>query len=248
MYPVLFEVFGYPISTFGVMMAFGFLAATAITTRRMGEMGLDPDLATTMLLFCMGGGIFGAKLYYTIDEGLRSGAPWQELFFSRGGLTWYGGLIGAIAIGAIGCKILDLSILGYMNAVAVGTAVGQAIGRIGCFLVGDDYGRVTDVPWAVAFPQGMPPTLDPVHPTQIYEMIWLLAVAVLLWRRRFVSPFLFGEFMALNGLGRFFIEMLRVNPRVALGLTEPQWIAIGLIVLGTGGWMYYRSRPHPRAA
>jgi phosphatidylglycerol:prolipoprotein diacylglycerol transferase len=79
-------------------------------------------------------------------------------------------------------------------------------------------------------------------------MIWLFAFAVLLWRRRFVSPFLFGEFMVLNGLGRFFIEMLRVNPRVALGLTEPQWIAIGLIVLGTGGWMYYRSRPHPRAA
>jgi phosphatidylglycerol:prolipoprotein diacylglycerol transferase len=248
MYPILWEPFGYPISTFGVMMALGFLAATAITTRRMSEMGLDPELATTMLLFCMGGGIFGAKLYYTIDEGLRTGAPWRELFFSRGGLTWYGGLIGAVAVGAIGCKILDLSILGYMNAVAVGTAVGQALGRLGCFLVGDDYGRVTDVPWAVAFPQGSPPTLDPVHPTQLYEMIWLLAVAALLWRRRSVSPFLFGEYMALNGVGRFFVETLRVNPRVALGLTEPQWIAIGLIVLGTGGWLYYRSRPHPRAA
>jgi phosphatidylglycerol:prolipoprotein diacylglycerol transferase len=248
MYPILWEPFGYPISTFGVMMALGFLAATAITTRRMSEMGLDPELATTMLLFCMFGGLFGAKLYYTIDETLRTGGPWQDLFFSRAGLTWYGGLIGAVLVGAIGCKILDLSILGYMNAVAVGTAVGQAIGRIGCFLVGDDYGRVTDVPWAVAFPEGMPPTLEPVHPTQIYEMIWLFAVAVLLWRRRWVSPFLFGEFMALNGLGRFFIEMLRVNPRVALGLTEPQWIAVGLIVLGMGGWLYYRTRPHPRAA
>jgi phosphatidylglycerol:prolipoprotein diacylglycerol transferase len=131
----------------------------------------------------------------------------------------------------------------YAEAVAVGAAVGQAIGRVGCFLVGDDYGRATDLPWGVAFPQGAPPTLDPVHPTQLYETAWLLAGAALLWRRRTRSPFLFGEYLILNGVGRFFIEMLRVNPRVALGLTEPQWIALGLIVLGGVGWAYYGSRP-----
>jgi phosphatidylglycerol---prolipoprotein diacylglyceryl transferase len=248
MYPILWEPFGYPISTFGVMMALGFLAATTLTTIRMREMDLDPDFATSLLLYCMAGGIGGAKLYYTIDMTLQEGGAWQDYLFSRGGLTWYGGLIGAIVVGAIGCRIHRVPILGYMNAVAVGTAVGQALGRVGCFLVGDDYGRVTDVPWAVAFPQGSPPTLDPVHPTQIYEMLWLLVVAGFLWRRRFVSPFLFGEFMALNGVGRFFVEMLRVNPRVALGLTEPQWIAIGLIVLGMAGWGYYRGRPLPQAA
>jgi phosphatidylglycerol:prolipoprotein diacylglycerol transferase len=135
-----------------------------------------------------------------------------------------------------------------MKAVAVGAAVGQALGRMGCFLVGDDYGRVTELPWGVAFPLGAPPTLDPVHPTQLYEAAWLLAVAAWLWRRRFRSPFLFGEYLALNGLGRFFVEMLRTNPPVALGLTQPQWIAIALIVLGTAGWGYYRSRPRAVAA
>lgn len=243
MYPILWEPFGYPISTFGVMMALGFLAATSITAYRMKEVGLDPDLATTMLLYCMIGGIVGAKLYYTVDESLRTGAPYRELLFSRSGLTWYGGLFGAIALGAIGCRIHGISSRLCMEAVAIGTPVGQALGRIGCFLVGDDYGRVTDVPWAVAFPQGSPPTFDPVHPTQLYEMLWLLAVAGFLWRRRTQSPFLFGEFMALNGLGRFFVEMLRVNPRVALGLTEPQWIAVGLIAFGLAGYGYYRVRP-----
>jgi len=248
MIPILWEPFGYPISSFGVMMALGFLAATSITAYRMKEVGLDPDLATTMLLYCMGGGVLGAKLYYTVDEGLRSGTPWLELLLSRAGLTWYGGLIGAIVVGAIGCRIHGISVRGYMEAVAPGTAVGQAIGRIGCFLVGDDYGRVTTLPWGIAFPQGAPPTLDAVHPTQLYETVWLLAVAALLWRRRAQSPFLFGEYMALNGLGRFFIEMLRVNPRVALGLTEPQWIAIALIVLGLASWGYYRGRPRVVAA
>src|SRR5512134_1008264 len=174
MIPILWEPFGYPISSFGVMMALGFLAATSITAYRMKEVGLDPDLATTMLLYCMGGGVLGAKLYYTVDEGLRSGTPWMDLLLSRAGLTWYGGLIGAIVVGAIGCRIHGISVRAYMEAVAPGTAVGQAIGRIGCFLVGDDYGRVTTLPWGFAFPQGAPPTLDPAHPTQLYETVWLL--------------------------------------------------------------------------
>jgi phosphatidylglycerol:prolipoprotein diacylglycerol transferase len=243
MYPILWEPFGFPISTFGVMMALGFLAATSITARRMKEVGLDPEYASTMLLYCMIGGVIGAKLYYAIDEGLRTGTPLASLLFSRSGITWYGGLIGGTLAAVLGCLVHGISIRLYAEAVCVGAAVGQAIGRIGCFLVGDDYGRPTDLPWGVAFPEGSPPTLEPVHPTQLYEAVWLLGVAWFLWRRRFKSPFLFGEYLALNGLGRFFIEMLRVNPKVAFGLTEPQWIALALIVFGVGGWLYYRRRP-----
>ena len=121
--------------------------------------------------------------------------------------------------------------------------LGHAFGRIGCFRVGDDYGRVTDLPWGIAFPKGTPPTLDPVHPTQLYEIAWLLLGAAILWRRRKRSHFLFGEYLAWNGLGRFFIEFVRVNPKVALGLTEPQLIGLGLIVFGIAGWVYTRDRP-----
>ena len=69
------------------------------------------------------------------------------------------------------------------------------------------------------------------------------AQCAFLWSRRRKSPFLFGEYIALNGLGRLFIEELRVNPEVALGLTEPQWIGVGLILAGIGGWFYYRANP-----
>jgi phosphatidylglycerol:prolipoprotein diacylglycerol transferase len=129
-----------------------------------------------------------------------------------------------------------------MNCTAVAGAVGQAIGRIGCFLVGDDYGIPTDLPWGVAFPQGAPPTFEAVHPTQIYEILWLLPVAALLWRRRHRSPFLFGEYIAANGVGRIFIEMLRVNPQVAFGLTEPQIVGICLLALGIGSWLYFQRQ------
>ena len=245
MYPILFEPFGFPISTFGVMMAIGFLVATWITAARLREYGLDPEFATTALIYCMIGGVVGAKLYYAVDVSLRTGMPMADLLFAREGITWYGGLIGGTIVCAIGCRIHGIPVRAFASGVCIGAAVGQALGRVGCFLVGDDYGRVTDLPWGVSFPQGSPPTLESVHPTQLYETVWLLFVGALLWRRRRSSPFLFGEYLALNGLGRFFIEMLRVNPKVAMGLTEPQWIGIALIGLGLTGWIYFRGRPEP---
>ncbi len=248
MHPILFEFFGYSISTFGVMMAVGFLVAAWVTSLRLREYGLDPELASTLLIYAMVGGVLGSKLYFAVDESLRSGVPFRELLFARAGITWYGGLIGGTLAVALGSRLHGLNVRIVSSCVAIPAALGQACGRIGCFLVGDDYGRPTDLPWGVAFPQGSPPTLTPVHPTQLYEVVWLLAVAALLWRRRHRSPFLFGEYVALNGVGRFFIEMLRVNPRVALGLTEPQWIGIGLVLLGVAGWVYYRGRPEPAPA
>ena len=81
-----------------------------------------------------------------------------------------------------------------------------------------------------------------MHPTQLYEVAWLIPIALILYSRRNRSPFLFGEYMLANGLGRLFIEGLRRNPKVALGLTEPQWIGVGLIVSGIACWFYYREQ------
>jgi len=248
MYPILWEPFGYPISSFGVMLAIAFLVGTWITSVRMREEGMDPDLATTILLYVMVGGLLGSKLYYAIDVSIRQGVPFTHLFFARDGITWYGGLIGATLLGALGCRLHGIPVKLFADCTAVAGAVGQALGRVGCFLVGDDYGRPTDAPWGIAFPQGAPPTLERVHPTQLYEVAWLLPVAGLLWARRHRSPFLFGEYLALNGLGRLWIEHWRINPPLALGLTQPQWIGILLIVLGAVGWMYYRQYPAPTPA
>jgi phosphatidylglycerol:prolipoprotein diacylglycerol transferase len=250
MYPTLFRVpyFDFPISTFGVMMAAAFLVGSWITAKRMSEEGLDAELATTLLIYVMLGGILGSKLYYAVDVSLRTGAPFSQLFFARDGITWYGGLLMATLVGAIGCRIHGLPIKTVADCTAVAGAVGQSLGRIGCFLVGDDYGRPSQLPWAVAFPEGAPPTLATVHPTQLYEVAWLLPVAALLWSRRRKSPFLFGEYLAANGLGRIVIESWRVNPKVALGFTEPQWIGLVLIVAGASGWIYYRRRGSPAVA
>jgi len=247
MYPELFSIFGYSISSFGVMMATAFLVGSWITAKRMEEVGLDPDLATTLLIWVMLGGVFGSKLYFAIDVSLREGRPFFDLLFARDGITWYGGLIMATVVGAIGCRVNGVPIKTFADCTAVAGAVGQSIGRIGCFLVGDDYGKPTDVPWGISFPDGIQPVLETVHPTQLYEVAWLLPVAGFLWARRKKSPFLFGEYIALNGLGRIVIENWRINEPL-LGLTEPRWIGAMLIVLGMGGWFYFRAHPEPEAA
>ncbi len=256
MYPVLFRIGSYEISTFGLMMALAFLVGTWIMARRMAEEGLDPEKATTILIYVMIGGIVGSKLYFAVDTTLQDGysislaegQPFRDRLFNRAGITWYGGLLLATVVGAIGCRVHGVPIKIAADCTAVAGAVGQAIGRVGCFLVGDDYGRTTDAPWGVAFPEGSPPTFQRVHPTQLYEILWLLPVAALLWGRRKRSPFLFGEYIALNGLGRLVIETWRTNPRAALGLTEPQWIGLGLIALGIGGWLFFRFRANGREA
>jgi phosphatidylglycerol:prolipoprotein diacylglycerol transferase len=199
----------------------------------MKEEGLDPEDAANLLIYIMLGGVLGAKLYYAIDFSWREGEPFFDLLFSRGGLVFYGGLIGGALGGYIGCRVYGVPALPFANAAAISLAVGQAIGRVGCFLVGDDYGRATDLPWGVAFPQGLPPVDYPVHPTMLYETAWLTLVSGYLWLRRKQSRSVMGEYLVLNGIGRAVIEHWRLNARVALDFSEAQWIGIGLIVFGS---------------
>jgi phosphatidylglycerol:prolipoprotein diacylglycerol transferase len=241
-YPELFTVpgTGLTVSTFGVMMAVGFLAAYWITVQRMMEIGLDPEQAPNILMWIMLGGVGGSKLYFAVDVALREGLPFFDLFFARAGITWYGGLMGGALAGVLACRRYGISLRSFSEAVAPALAVGQSLGRVGCFLVGDDYGKVTDVPWAVSFPQGSPPTFDNVHPTQLYEVAWLLPVAALLWSRRNKSPSLMGEYLICNGAGRIVIEHWRVNEAVVFGMTEPQVIGVCLVLLGAGLWIYFK--------
>jgi phosphatidylglycerol:prolipoprotein diacylglycerol transferase len=126
-------------------------------------------------------------------------------------------------------------ILPVLSAATPALAIGHAIGRVGCFLVGDDYGVPSSLPWAVAFPDGLPPTATPVHPTQLYEAAALLPIAVLLvrWRRRGVPDAqVASAYLILTALVRFLIELIRVNDRVALGMTVAQWAALAVAAAG----------------
>lgn len=243
MFPILFEVpgLGWPVTSFGVLVAAGFLASWRIIAWRFGELGVDQAQADAVLLYCIIGGLLGSKLYYAVDTWLLTGAPFLPGLLARGGITWYGGLIGGALLAGFAMHRRGVPFMQASDAVALAAPFGQALGRVGCFLVGDDWGRRTDLPWGVAFPQGLDPVEWPVHPTQLYEVAWLLPVGLWLLRRRRHSAFLFGEYLILAAAGRFGIEFFRVNTPVALGLTEAQWIALLLSALGAGG-LIWRGR------
>jgi phosphatidylglycerol:prolipoprotein diacylglycerol transferase len=130
----------------------------------------------------------------------------------------------------------SIPLMAALAAATPALAVGQAIGRIGCFLVGDDYGRPTSLPWGVAFPEGLPPTVVPVHPTQIYESVALIPIAWLLlrWRRQHVADaVIVGRYCILAGSLRFLIEFVRVNVRVVGPFTLAHLVSLALVCAGS---------------
>ena len=242
MYPVLIELFGFQVSTFGVMVAIGFLVSDYVVAKRFREQGLDPELSSTILIYAVVFGILGSKLYYAAEFSLRGEVEFWDALFARAGMVWFGGLIlGTIGV-TLATRIHRIPTAKVAAAVANAAPFGQACGRVGCFLVGDDYGKPTDAWYGIAFPEGSPPMPVPVHPTQLYEVAWLVLVGALLWRRRKTSPFLFAEYAVLAGVGRFAVETLRVNPPVAFGLTGAQLIGIAMVVAGACAWLYARAR------
>lgn len=232
MYPILFRIGDFEVTSFGVMVAIGALVGLWVFRRELARSGL-PESATDAAVGGVLGGLAGAKLLWTFEH--AGEAPLMSLVLSRGGMSWFGGLIGGLAVGLWVMWRRRLPIVATLAAATPALAVGHAIGRIGCFLVGDDYGRPSDLPWAVAFPQGLPPTDVPVHPTQLYEMaaLAIVAWALVRWRRRGVpDAVVLGRYLVLAGTIRFAIEFIRVNVRVLGPLTVAHLVSLALVVAG----------------
>jgi phosphatidylglycerol---prolipoprotein diacylglyceryl transferase len=239
------------ITGYGIMLMVAFLMGGWLIDQDLRRRGWQPDYAADITVAAVIGGVIGAKLWYVAATG-DPGA-----LFTRGGLVWYGGFIGgSLAVLANGSR-LGVPLRWTCQLTATALPAAYALGRIGCFLVGDDYGRPTSLPWGVSFPQGIPPTtagnfaadfgipmapgvspetLLAVHPTQLYEAVLMIGVFMLLWRLRNngkPAGWLFGLYLALAGTERFLVEFLRAkSDRLALGLTVAQLTALAMVILG----------------
>ena len=257
-YPLKISLPFWPheITGYGIMMMVAFLVGGWIIARELRRRRLSEDYAADMVAAAVIGGIIGAKIWYVaVSQDLGS-------LLSRGGLVWYGGFIGgALAVMFNGWR-LGVPLRWTMQLAAPALALSYALGRIGCFLVNDDYGRPTDLPWGVRFPEGLPPSTagsmqtlfgipvpagtDPatvlaVHPTQIYEAILMTLAFVVLWRVRDARPvgWLFGLYLVFAGVERFLIEILRAKDDRFLGpFTLAQLTSVILIAIGT--WLLLR--------
>lgn len=240
-----FEVTGY-----GLMMMVAFLVGGWAIQFELRRRGLDEEYAADMVIAAVVGGLVGAKLWHVLLT-----RDWSALF-ARGGFVWYGGLLGgAAAVLANGWR-KGVPARFTMEIVAAPLALAYALGRVGCFLVNDDYGIPSTLPWAMKFPQGLPPSTaaelgkmgvafppgtDPlqvvgVHPTQLYETAAMFLAFLWLWRRRdhaHGTGWLFGCYLALAGVERFLVEFVRAKDDRLFGdFSLAQATSVALVLLG----------------
>ena len=245
MYPVLFRIGSFDVTSFGALVALGALAGLWIYGRELRRSSL-PESAIDAALAGVFGGMAGAKLLW-VSEHLDEG-PLLSLLFSRGGMSWFGGLAGGLLAGMLVMRAKRLPLIPLLAAATPALAVGHAIGRVGCLLVGDDYGSPTDLPWGIAFPEGLPPTDVAVHPTMMYEAIALVPLAWILIRLRragAADAFVLGTYLAGAGLIRFALEFLRINERVLGPLSVAHMAALLAITLGAALLLRSRSSTRP---
>jgi phosphatidylglycerol:prolipoprotein diacylglycerol transferase len=247
MYPVLFQLGPITIYSLGALWALGALAATWIVHLELKRYRFDPELASSMVLIAAVGGLVGARVLLILEEwDSFARSPWSFIF-SGAGFSWYGGLFGGALALTWWIRRKGIPLLKAADVVAPALALAYGIGRIGCHLAGDaTWGKVTDVPWAVAYTNAVfgwvhPLTGEPyppgvrVHPTPIYETLQSLFVFGVLWslkKKGYPDGVLFWLYLILAGSMRFVVEFWRVNPVVALAMTEYQWMSLVLVVLG----------------
>jgi phosphatidylglycerol---prolipoprotein diacylglyceryl transferase len=229
------DVLGLEVKTFGLFFALNFVAWGVVLALRLRELGRSPDWAWEMVFVALVGGFVGARLQFIVQNWDDAGDDLLGALFSGSGLVWYGGLMGgAIAIVAW-ARWRDWLGLELLDVCAIGLPIGYAVGRIGCQVSGDgDYGVASGLPWAMAYPDGTVPTTEKVHPTPVYETLFMGLVAYALWHLRHVARpgALFALYLVLAGLERFLVEFIRRNDPAALGLTAAQLQSLLLLIAG----------------
>jgi phosphatidylglycerol:prolipoprotein diacylglycerol transferase len=223
------------IQTFGICFAAGFLVAAGIIARRFRELDLPAEWTWELTFSVMVGGLVGSRVDFMIQNWSDVKDDFFGSLFSGSGLVWSGGVIGGALGAVLWARRRDWLHWGLADLACIPLAMGYAIGRIGCQLSGDgDYGKHSDLPWAMAYPKGTVPTDIKVHPTPVYETLAMGIVALVLWqlRDRLGGGRLFALYLVLAGVERLLVEFIRRNDDVALGLTLPQLLSIGMIIFG----------------
>lgn len=262
-HPFMYHLGPVPLSGFGLAVMGGFVIGGIVAARELARRGYDSAAVEPIVGAAIIGFLIGAKLYYAVL--VRD----ASVLLSPAGYVFWGGLVGGVAAGMLMARWKGMPIMRISDVGGPGIAAGYAVGRTGCWAVGDDYGRPWDSPLAVAFPEGAPPStvanleefgipappgaspdaVLAVHPTQLYETALGFVMFLILWRlrgHRHAEGWLFGVYLILAGVERFAIEFLRAkDDRFFGGLTLAQIIALAMVTIGVI-WAGARWRPAAR--
>ncbi|MDH3707243.1 MAG: prolipoprotein diacylglyceryl transferase [Acidimicrobiia bacterium] len=257
------EVGPLTLRAYGLMIALGVIAAVWLGQRRWRERGGDPDDVTTVALWAVPAGLIGARLYHVITDWKTFEGRWEDAFkIWEGGLGIPGGIAAGVLAAYIVMKRRDLSVPDMFDALVPSVPLAQAIGRWGNWFNQELYGEPTDLPWALEIDADVVAERTPqyvgettFHPTFLYESLWNFAlVGVLLWvdRKRVLKPGrLIGVYVVGYGLGRLWVELLRIDKAsLILGVRVNVWVSLlamvgGLLVIFWGGLRKDDPAPDP---
>ena len=272
MHPIIIQFGPFTIYSYGLCIAIAFLAAIATAAARARRFGWGAENAYDTCLCAMIASLIGSRLFYVLESPWEfASAPWEVFMVWKGGLSYYGGFIGAVVAGAVYLKKRRLGVAEGFDLLIPSVSLGQAIGRSGCFFNGCCFGSVSDLPFAVTFPEVSPAysyqlyeagiirpgsacTL-PVHPAQLYETLMdlgiFIALSCALSRKKYNGQ-VFLLYFVLYGEGRFALEFLRAdNPAVmSLGgfaLNLQQLISLAALVIGTVVLLWAGARNRKKA-
>jgi phosphatidylglycerol:prolipoprotein diacylglycerol transferase len=243
MHPILFEIGGFPVYTYGVLLAAAYLLGLQFAIKRAKTRGLDQNRVMDLGIWIIISALVGAKLLLLIVEWDTFTRDWRELLtLARSGGVFYGGLIAAVTVALWYLRRHRMPMWTVTDVFAPGIALGHVIGRLGCFFAGCCFGTRTDVPWAITFrneyaAQNVGTPLNvPLHPAQLYEAgAELLILIFLLVTERKGRPFpgrTFWGYMMLYGISRFVIEFYRGDPRGIVGpFSTSQFLSLIIVPL-----------------
>lgn len=229
MNPIAFEIFGLSIRWYGILISTGIMVGIFLAYNEAKRLGKNPENIIDLALWCVPAAVIGARIYYVVFEWDQYNGDFMRMINIReGGLAIHGALIAAVLTGYIFTRVKKMNFWESADIVAPSIIMGQAIGRWGNFINGEAHGGPTDLPWGIMV-DGMK-----VHPTFLYESLWDLGVFFILIfyrRKKKVNGELFLLYGILYSLGRFWIEGLRTDSLMFMGMRVAQLISIAIIVV-----------------
>jgi phosphatidylglycerol:prolipoprotein diacylglycerol transferase len=224
------------------MIAIAFIVGIYVVRKEARRKGIGEESIVNFCLYALIAGIVGARLYYITFYDLSNylAHPAQIFAVWKGGLAIHGGIIGGLLVAIWFAKRQRISFWKLSDTLAPSLILGQAIGRIGCFLIGGGYGTPTRLPWGIVFPKGTPASFaygsQPLHPVQVYEMLIDFSIFLFLWKWRKKGKYdgnIFLLYLILYSVGRSFAEIFRGDSLYVWGthLKTAQMIGILIIII-----------------
>lgn len=227
------SVFGLKIHFYGLIIGIGIVVAYIFAMKTCKKHNLTQDNITDILLYGLPSAVVCARLYYVVFEFDQFETIWDVFKIWNGGIAIYGAIIGAVISTYIYSKIKKINPLCAFDIGALGLLIGQIFGRWGNFVNAEAYGAPTTLPWGMQIAKIS--TEITFHPTFFYEFLWNTVVFIILLlrrdRRKFDGEIFFG-YITLYGLGRFWIEGLRMDSLYLGSFRVSQLVAIACVIVG----------------